>query len=272
MNEFTNKPNKQHVGFERAVEARKAMLVSPSARNRQKVFEALRWLHGWGQSTSSILKLACRSTSGDFIARMRSNGLIRVERVLGTTFLLLTKSGVDLLRSMSAPDDALASLSGTRIVNLYAYHHNFYAQRLLAERMRKGPSDARWFCERQIRALVDATEPGAKCPDALYTSSLERVFFEVERTKKKQPALEVMLLNTSRMLEQRPGYVCEIYIEAGISDRYKSTIGGWLSRQEFRAWSIGTDGEYFVNGIYKATDSLLAAMRRIKFIETKVKA
>lgn len=272
MDKITIKPSGQRVGFERAVEARMAMKVSPAERNRQKILSALRWIHGWGQSTTEIVKLACRSTSGDFISKMKSRKLVRSERVLGTTFLQLTKTGVELLRNWSGGDDALAALPASRVVDLYAFHHNFYAQRLLAERVRRGCESGQWFCDRQIRSIINSTDFGGKCPDAWYYSATEKIFFEVERTKKKQPELEVMLLNISKMLERHSDSVCEIHIEPGISDRYRSTLSGWLSRGDFRTWSLGSDGKYTSAGIYTLHDSLESAMRRIKFIVARIRA
>lgn len=272
MKEIPSNRTQHGNGIERAIEARKSMTLSPTARNRQKILMAMRWIHGWGQSTTSIVKLACRTSSADFLTRMKERKLLRTERVMGATFLQLTRSGVQLLRNLSDPEDTLAALPSSRVVDLFAFHHNFYSQRLLAERIRKGPENAEWFCDRHIRAMLDSAGLGGKCPDAWYRTTTQQVFFEVERTIKKQPALEIMLLNISRMLEKRPNAICEIHIEPAISDRYRSTLGSWLARHEFRAWSLGIDGKYIVSGIYTAPDTLVEAMKRIQFVIARIRA
>lgn len=271
MNEKTNRSNGQIMGFEKAQDARKSMSVSPVERHRQKVREALRWIHGWQQSTSEITRTACRSSSTAFLSSMKEAGLLRTERVLAQTFWLLTKNGLDLLRDMSAEDDELAKLSGTRNVNLHAFGHHVTAQRVLAQKIKAGGEGGRWWCDRQLRAIVAMSEAGAKCPDAAYRSpGGETVYIEVERSRKKQPELEAMLLGLARLLESKTRATAEIYIEPGIADRYKSTIGGWLSRGEFRVWSESSDGELYQNGVYKLSDTLRAAMKRIAFINKVV--
>jgi len=106
------------------------------ARHREKWNEALRIIHSFGQTTSEIVAMACRSSSTRFLASMKHAGLIKFERVLGQTFVLLTKNGLDILRSMSAPSDELAKLQGTRSVNLYAFAHAVTAQRVLARKLK----------------------------------------------------------------------------------------------------------------------------------------
>lgn len=275
MNELTNepvKPTPRRVGFERAQDARRAMRQSPIARHREKLKEALRIIHGHGQSTSQIVADSCRSSSTRFIGSLKEAGLIRFERVLGQTFVLLTKTGLDMLRSMSSPSDVLANLQGTRSVNLYAFGHSMTAQRILAAKLKKGGEGCSWWCERQLRAELNLSESGAKVPDAAFRdASGHTVFIEVERSRKKQPQLEAMLLNLARLIENKSRASVEIHIEEGIVERYRSTLGSWLARKEFRAWSEDTTGELFQQGIYRLTTTLEAAMRRINFIITKIK-
>lgn len=260
------------MGFERAQDARKAMKTSPTERNRQKVSEALLWLHVWGQSTADITRQACRSSSSAFLTSMKNAGLVRTERVLGQTFWLLTKTGVETLRSLVGEDSESGRLSGTRSVNLYAFAHNMKAQRLLAEKLRRGGDGCQWWGERQLRSL-NMSEPGAKCPDAAFRAADSSItYIEVERTRKKQPELESMILGLARLLEKKLRARAEIYIEAGISERYVSTLKSWLRSGTFRAWSESTEGELFQQGIYQLTDTLRNALCRIEFILTKVTA
>lgn len=274
MNESTNEPKKLNprgVGFERAQEARRAMKLSPMARHRQKLNEALRFIHSFGQTTSGIVALACRSSSTRFLASMKDAGLIKFERVLGQTFVLLTKNGVDLLRSMSATDDELAKLQGTRCVNLFAFGHAVTAQRILANKLKCGGEGCAWWSERQLRALVDTTEPGAKVPDCAFRDSAGiTTYIEVERSRKPQPKLEVMLLNFARLLERQPASRGEIYIEPGIVERYVSTLKSWMKSGTFRAWSEDTSGDLFQQGIYPITSSLRDAFCRIQFIHRRI--
>lgn len=268
-NEF-RKPDKRRVAFERAQDARRAMTVSPRERQRQKWRAALRWIHGWGQSTSTIVARACRSSSTSFIKDMREAGLVRHERVLGRTFVLLTKQGLDLLRSMSSEEDALAALHGTRTVNLYAFSHDQDAQRILSDKLHEGGDGCQWWCDRQLRALLQSNVPGAKSPDAAFKDRVGGlVYIEVEKTRKPQPELETMLLNLARLIEEKPLARVEIHISEGIVGRYKSTLGGWLSRGEFRAWSLDTDDELYQQGIYPLTETLQNALRRIEFFNSK---
>jgi hypothetical protein len=201
---------------------------------------------------------------------MRDAGLARTERVLGQTFWLLTKTGLDTLRGFLGEDSEAAKLSGTRSVNLYAFGHNMTAQRLLAEKLKRGGDGCRWWGERQLRSL-SMSEPGSKCPDAAFRGvDGAMTYIEVERSKKKQPELESMLLGLARLLEKQSRAKVEIYIEPGIVDRYKSTLGGWLARGEFRSWSESTEGELFESGVYKLSDSLRDALKRISFINMKI--
>lgn len=267
----TVRPNPRRVGFERLQEARRAMRLSPMARHRQKWNEALRIIHSFGQTTSEIVAKACRSSSTRFLASMKDAGLIKFEKVLGQTFVLLTKNGLDMLRSMSAPDDELAKLQGTRSVNLFAFGHSVTAQRILANKLKRGGEGCAWWSERQLRAIVDTTEPGAKVPDCAFKDAAAvMTYVEVERSRKPQPKLEVMLLNLGRLLEKQPTALGEIYIEPGISERYVSTLKSWLKSGTFRAWSEDTSGELFQQGIYPITPGLRDAFGRIQFIHQRI--
>lgn len=260
-------------GLQIAQMKRREMPLSPTAKNRQNVLTTLSAVHAFSQTTREIILDMCRVSKANFLTRLVADGYVRQERVLGTTFYLLNKSGVDLLRSMLPPDSTLGSLPGTRHVNLYAFFHNAYAQRVLAKKVRAGGDSCRWWCERQLRSIVDTTEPGAKVPDAAFRSSQGvTIYIEVERSRKPQPELEVMLLNTSRLLEKNSDSLCEIHIESGIAERYISTLKGWLKAGTFRAWSLSTEGELFASGIYPIPPSLRDAMGRIEFIQTRITA
>lgn len=263
----------QRIGLERAQEARRSMTVSPVEKNRQNVLNALSWCHAWQQTTRDILIDACRVSKSDFLHRLVKDGYMKQERVLGRTFWLLNKSGVDLLRSMLPEGDVLAGLTGTRHVNLHAFAHTMHAQKVIAQKIRSGGDGCQWWSERQLRALVDTTEPGAKVPDGAFKdSSGHMTFIEVERSRKPQPELEVMLLNIARLLERTSQSHCEIYIEPAISERYISTLKGWLKSRTFRAWSASTDGELYQSGVYEIHDKLRDAMNRIAFIKTRISA
>ena len=167
---------------------------------------------------------------------------MRKEKVLGRTFWLLNKSGVDLLKSMLPEGSTLAKLPGTRHVNLHAFAHDHHAQKVIAKKLRAGGDGCKWWSERQLRVLIDTTEPGAKVPDGAFCSANGvMTYVEVERSRKAQPALEAMLLNIARLLEKKPGNLCEVHIEPGITERYISTLKGWLRAGTFRAWSESTD-------------------------------
>jgi hypothetical protein len=156
---------------------------------------------------------------------------------------------------------------------LYSFAHNSHAQRVIAKKMRTGGEGCNWWSERQLRSLVDTTEPGAKVPDgAFQDASGAMTYVEVERSRKPQHELEVMLLNIARMLETRSSALCEIYIEPGISERYISTLKNWLKAGTFRAWSMSTDGELFPSGIYPITPSLRSSIERINFIQVRITA
>lgn len=270
----TNQKNaqtfEQKMGLTRAQDARRQMAISPRDRHREKVRQALRWIHGWGQSTQMLVLAACGSTKGTFLTKLKEHGYIRTEAVLGRTFWLLNKSGLDLLRSMSDEKDKLAMLSGTRHVNLFAFSHNMHAQVILATKISQSSGPHSWWCDRQLRSMLDPTEPGAKAPDAAFQNAHGcTTYIEVERSAKKQPELEAMLLNLARLLERNKNSTAEIYIRSGIADRYKSTLANWLAKGTFRAWSLSTDDEIFESGIYPLTPNLAAAMAGIRFITLK---
>jgi len=256
-----------------AQQVRKEMRLSPVARNREKVLNAISWTHGHGQTTREILLDVCRARKADFLKRLAADGYMRKEKVLGQTFWLLNKSGVDLMRSMLPDDSTLSALPGTRHVNLHAFAHNSHAQKIIAKKLRAGGEGCRWWSERQLRATLDTTEPGAKVPDGAFRSATGvMTYIEVERSRKPQAALESMLLNIARLLEKKPDSLCEIHIEPGIAERYISTLKSWLKLGTFRAWSESTDGELFPSGIYPLTPALRSAMERINFIQVRISA
>ena len=262
----------QQAGLVRAQDARRMLKISPRDRHRQKVLRALRWTHGWGQTTLKLLLAACSVTKGDFLTKLKDYGYFRTEYVIGRTFWMLNKSGVDLLRSMVDEHDALARLSGTRHVNLFSFSHTMFAQAVLATKLSQGGPDCEWWCDRQIRALIEPSEAGAKSPDAAFRDATGMTYIEIEKTPKKQAALEVMLLNLGRLLERTTNARAEIYIPSAIMDRYKSTLNNWLAQGTFRAWSLSTDDELFISGIYPIPATLDAALKRIKFIPSKITA
>jgi len=108
-------------------------------------------------------------------------------------------------------------------------------------------------------------------PDGAFCSANGvMTYVEVERSRKAQPALEAMLLNIARLLEKKPGNLCEVHIEPGIAERYISILKGWLRAGTFRAWSESTEGELFVSGIHPITPTLREAMESISFIHTRI--
>ena len=263
----------QKTGLSRAQDARRLMKESPRDRHRAKVVQALRWLHGWGQTTLKLLLAACGATKSDFLTKLKEHGYVRTEYVIGRTFWILNKSGVDLLRSMSPSDDALAKLSGTRHVNLFAFTHNMFAQAVLAQKLSEGGTGCQWWCDRQLRAMLDSSQSGAKSPDAAFKdASGKMTYIEIERSAKKQPELEAMMLNLGRLLEKEKNSSAEIYIAEGIINRYRSTLGHWLTDGTFRAWSLSTDNELFESGVYPLGVSLRDALGRIRIIPAKITA
>lgn len=258
-------------GLQRAQEVRKEMPLSPIAKHRENVINALCWCHAWQQTTRELLLSSCRVSKSDFLHRLARDGYMRKEKVLGRTFWLLNKSGVDLMRSMLPVDSSISALAGTRHVNLHAFTHNYFAQRVIALKVFNGGARCRWWSERQLRSMVDVTEPMAKVPDGAFLDALGvMTYVEVEKTRKAQPELETMLLNIARMLEKKPTARCEIYIEQGISERYISTMKSWLHAGTFRAWSEDTGGDLFIQGIFPITATLHAAFERILFINSKI--
>lgn len=241
------------------------MTLSPNARYEEKVKLTLRLVHGWGQTTTKILKRAIRCSSTDWLTSMVASGWIRSVKVYGRYFWLMTQLGLDHL-SLICPRDELLELQTTRRINLRNFEHNRKAQEVLADKMSLGGAGCEIFVERQLSSLT-MSEPGAKIPDGAFRdSSGAMTYIEIERSKKKQPELESMLLALARLIEDKPNAKVEIYIEPHLHDRYKSTLGGWLASGKFRAWSKSTAGELFQQGIYQSTATLANAMRRISFI------
>lgn len=267
----------QRVGLEQAQIARREMRRSPVEQHRLHVKTVLRWTHAWSQTTRKILLLVTGSSKSNFLSKLVEDGYMRCEKVLGRTFWALNKSGVDLLRAMSPEGDAVASLSGSRHINLHAFAHNQLAQQVIAAKLHAGGDGCRWMSERELRASIKPSEPGSKVPDGAFINANGfTTFIEVERSRKAVHDLEAMLLNLARLLESDSKSCCEIYIEPGIAERYISTLKGWLRSRSFRAWSETADGELFLSGenkgVYLLTDSLQNAMERITFIKTKVEA
>jgi len=110
---------------------------SPRERHEKKVYDALHHIHGWGFSTSILTARACRTKSTSFLTVMKKAGLIRHEDVLGRNYVLLTRKGLELLRNVTDPEDAIAwqraQLTHTHTVSLFAFQHNDYIQSLIAK-------------------------------------------------------------------------------------------------------------------------------------------
>lgn len=267
----------QRIGLEQALIARREMRRSPAEQHRLHVAKVLRWTHAWSQTTRKILLLVTGSSKSNYLSRLVEDGYMRREKILGRTFWALNKSGVDLLRAMSPEGDAVASLSGSRHINLHAFAHNQLAQQVIASKLYSGGDGCNWICERELRASIKTSEPGTKVPDGAFIDPRGfTTFIEVERSRKAVHDLEAMLLNLARLLETDSKFCCEFYIEPGIAERYISTLKGWLRSGTFRAWSESADGELFLssesNGVYPLTNSLRDAMERITFFKTKIEA
>lgn len=261
------------VGMQKARDAFSSMSVSPRERHLQKVLLTLKWLHGWGQSTAAILMNINKSSRQEFLTSMAKAGLIKKERVLGRVFWLLTRQGVELLRSWSPKDDQLAHLQATRSVNLYAFSHAVTAQRVLARKIKEGPISFHWQCDRVLKARLasEYSDEISKAPDAYYATEYGGIYIEVERSRKKTREVEKMLLNLARLIESKEKHHVEIYISPNIAGRYRSILGDILARRSFRAWSVSSaDGSLFLNGVYNTTDSLHAAYSRVRFIDCQI--
>jgi len=112
--------------------------MSPRKRNEQKIKDLLGALHGWGFSTSKILARACGCAGTSFISGAAKAGLVRYELILGRQYVLLTRRGLDLLKSMTDPDDLVAveraNLGLVQTVGLHTFCHDGYAQKIFAEK------------------------------------------------------------------------------------------------------------------------------------------
>lgn len=261
------------IGLQKARDAFSCMSVSPRERHLQKVLLTLQWLHGWGQSTATILMDINKSSRQEFLTSMAKAGLIKKERVLGRVFWLLTRQGLEMLRSWVPKDDQLANLQATRSVNLYAFSHAVTSQRILAKKIKDGPINFIWRCDRVLKSRLasEFSDGASKAPDAYYETAHGGIYIEVERSRKKTPEIEKMLLNLARLIETKDNHHVEIHISPNIAGRYRSILGEIISRRSFRAWSVSTaDGSLFLNGTYNTTDSLHAAFIRVRFIDCQI--
>jgi len=168
---------------------------SPRERHEKKVYDALHHIHGWGFSTSILTARACRTKSTSFLTVMKKAGLIRHEDVLGRNYVLLTRKGLELLRNVTDPEDAIAwqraQLTHTHTVSLFAFQHNDYIQSLIAKKQAVCWDPHFWISERQLRVrLAQRTEEGAKVPDGCFATAKETVFYEVSARKKARRKIE----------------------------------------------------------------------------------
>lgn len=248
---------------------------SPRKRHQEKVLTALDHIHGWGCSTTSITARACRTKSAGFITAMAKAGLVRYETVFGRKFLLLTRKGLEFLRSSIDPADQIATeraaLKLTHVVNLFAHQHDEYVQEVIADWRARCWEPHWWLPERQLRArLAGRLEDGGKVPDGCFASDKGVVFLEAERTKKSRKEIEIMLLNVTRLIENRPTHRVEVHFLRNISALYRDVYSSWLADGIFRFYTLGTDGAMHLSGTGTITPSMREALGRISFVTVRI--
>lgn len=245
---------------------------SPRKRNEKKIANALHHLHGWGFSTSTITARACQTKSTSFLSGMFKLGLIRYESVLGKKYVLLTRKGLELLKNITDPSDEIAwnraQLTLMHSVNMFAFQHNGYAQKLIADRQATTWEAHQWCSERQLRTILSSvTEDGAKVPDAFFGTANEKIYFEIERSKKSKKEIEIMFMNLLRLIERDITHRVEIHFLRNFMKSYLDVYNKWLSNGTCQIYSDRGDGNVSELMTLALSSSMRAAMSRISFIE-----
>jgi hypothetical protein len=245
---------------------------SPRARNEQKIYIALHHVQGWSFSTAQVTASAARTKSTSFITGMHKAGLIRYECVLGKKYIVLTRKGLELLRNMTDPQDEIAwqraKMTHAHTVNLFAFAHNAYAQRLIASRQSSCWDHHAWISERQLRIrLNDKTEEGAKVPDACFITPNETIYFEIERSKKSKKEIQIMFVNLIRLIEHDESHRVEIHFLRNFSSSYRDVYKHLLEHNSCQLFSAQADGTVSELMTISLSASMRSALSRITFIE-----
>lgn len=250
--------------------------MSPRQRHAQKIKDLLSALHSWGFSTSKILAKACGCAGTSFISGAAKAGLVRYELILGRQYVLLTRRGLDLLKSMTDPDDLVAveraNLGLVQTVSLHAFFHDGYAQKIFAEKMGAAICNELpyiWLSERHLRARYsdkkEDLSDGAKVPDGAFFCKGVLTYYEIERSKKSKVEISVMFKNLCNMIEDKANARIEIHLIGNIAASYQDIYKRWLGGS-WTAYSMGTDGKLFKSGDYKVTEKMRGALERFSFI------
>jgi hypothetical protein len=245
---------------------------SPRARNEKKIVTAVHHIHGWGFSTSALTARACQTKSTSFLSRMFKLGLIRYESVLGKKYVLLTRKGLELLKNITDSSDEIgwnrAHLTLMHSVNMFAFQHNSYAQKLIADRQATTWEAHVWCSERQLRTILSSiTQDGAKVPDACFATAHEKIYFEIERSKKSKKEIEIMFMNLIRLIEHDVTHRVEIHFLRNFMKSYLDVYEKWLSDGTCQIYSDQGDGTVSELMTLALSSSMRAAMSRITFIQ-----
>jgi hypothetical protein len=199
--------------LKKAVEARMRMKTSPNARAREKRLLALKWVHAWGLSSSKILREVVGAKNPSFITAMvKREGLLEAQSVLGRTFYIITRQGLQALCDSLPSDSPYFALDRQRTASVWAFEHNELAQRRLAALFARHRADViEFYSERGMRSLL-GTEKDRKVPDAaLYMAEGRRIYIEIERTKKSGFELQTMMRNMIQLVARRRGNTAELW-------------------------------------------------------------
>lgn len=263
----------QREAFEKAKIMNAMHAESPSKRNEKKIYIALHHIHGWGFSTALITARSSQTKSTSFVTGMYKTGLIRYETVLGKKYVLLTRKGLELLRNMTDPSDEIAwertQLTLIHSVNLFAFQHNNFIQKLIADSQATCWETHQWISERQLRTrLTNLTQEGAKVPDACFITAKETAYFEIERSKKSRKEIEIMYFNLIRLIEDDVTHRVEIHFLKNFSKSYLSVFESWLRDGVCPLYGDRGNGEISLLMKIELSATMRAAMSRIEFVET----
>jgi hypothetical protein len=207
--------------------------ISPNERQLQKIKIALQWTHAWGHSTSEILCKVVGSTSPSFLADMVKKTLLRKEKVCNRSFYLLTAPGLTMLKFLFP--DLVEKLPLRRHVRMHQFHHDGFAQQILARDIEKHRDVVKsWRSERQIRGHNGA---GKKVPDAELVLEDKVIYYEIETEKKYDHELHCMLYNLLGLARNMSDATyCQIYMKASMMPHYQAKLNEWIQHRGFHTW------------------------------------
>jgi hypothetical protein len=95
----------------------------------------------------------------------------------------------------------------------------------------------------------------------------EKIYFEIERSKKSKKEIEIMFMNLLRLIERDITHRVEIHFLRNFMKSYLDVYNKWLSDGTCQIYSDRGDGNVSELMTLALSSSMRAAMSSISFIE-----